>query len=408
MFALLLAPQALAAEETSTALVAFTRLDHYPYGAGDLIMVMNPDGSGMRAVLDGVDPRWSPDGTRIASWSYDDREDFDTTISIYDLVQERTLTTVAKADDPSWSPDGSKVVFVSERFNPETRLDEEDIFVMDADGSNKTNLTNSPNRYSDPAWSSTGKIAFTRHDPEKSRVYVMDASPGSEQVPIGPIGSSHPTWNPEGTRVAFTCCVYERADSEIYLIDSDGSDLVQLTDNDTQEGSASWSPNGDAIYYASHGDVHVLDLDRRRSRRLTCVEPGYESYTSPDFRPGTWSPQAAGKRRAETDVHVYSRGRARRDNRRVLAVLEVPRGPCDPPRDTCMGGRRVIVKEALRGGDRVVRRGVSNDDGRFNASVEQRGGRFYAIVHEKRYTSPAGRPVHCLAGRSPTTFIDWR
>ena len=98
----------------------------------------------------------------------------------------------------SWSPDGKKIAFASRRDgNSEIFYGNSEIYVMNADGSNQTRLTNNPSFDMAPCWSPDGKkIAFysLRNDvpPEKderlwyemnAEIYVMNAD-GSEQKNI--------------------------------------------------------------------------------------------------------------------------------------------------------------------------------------------------------------------------------
>jgi TolB protein len=90
---------------------------------------------------------------------------------------------------PSWSPDGTKIIFASDR----DAITNRDLYVMNADGSNPTRLTNDPEDETWPSWSPDGtKIAFTRN----GQIYVMNAD-GSEQTNIsgGRFGID-PDWGP--------------------------------------------------------------------------------------------------------------------------------------------------------------------------------------------------------------------
>jgi Tol biopolymer transport system component len=125
--------------------------------------------------------RWSPDGSKIALMAMAPGT---TTIDIFvlDLASGEMINlTQSPSSDrfPRWSPDGSKIAFVSDRDgNPE-------IYMMNADGSNLINLTNSPTVESiqgDFAWSPDGsQILFHTNRDGNLEIYVMNAD-GSNQV----------------------------------------------------------------------------------------------------------------------------------------------------------------------------------------------------------------------------------
>jgi Tol biopolymer transport system component len=133
------------------------------------LYVMNRDGSGLIRLTNhaGVDqfPDWSPDGREIAF-----RRDVD--ISALDLTngQIRRLTNALPLNQmPVWSPSGAQLVFMSSRDGYPS------VFVMNADGSGQRNLTpkNAGDADSDwvsraPSWSSTGR-----------QIYFMSSRPGT-------------------------------------------------------------------------------------------------------------------------------------------------------------------------------------------------------------------------------------
>jgi dipeptidyl aminopeptidase/acylaminoacyl peptidase len=150
-----------------------------------------------------------------------------------------------------------------------------DIHVMGADGSNPTNLTNSlvlEDRT--PAWSPDGKrIVFVR----QGDLWTMNAD-GSNQLPVAAtptVTESDPAWSPDGARIAFSA-PEGGADTEIVLINPDGSGRLALTNNSAADGHPAWSPEGQRIVFdstrdggnelflmsrAGSGQVRISDLD---------------------------------------------------------------------------------------------------------------------------------------------------
>ncbi len=87
-------------------------------------------------------PSWSPDGTQIAFTHGDLRPGGDTNIYKVDLrtnTLDQLTNTPSDDTDPTWSPDGKKIAFISERDG------KSEIYSMNADGTNETNLTGTAN-----------------------------------------------------------------------------------------------------------------------------------------------------------------------------------------------------------------------------------------------------------------------
>ena len=97
---------------------------------------------------------------------------------------------------PAWSPDGKKIAFVSWRESNHDMND--DIYVMNADGTNAVNLTNHEAQDFDPAWSPDGtKIAFVSDRGGNYDIYVMNADgTGEVKITDNPGRDSDPTWSP--------------------------------------------------------------------------------------------------------------------------------------------------------------------------------------------------------------------
>ncbi|MDE0502868.1 MAG: hypothetical protein OXI86_02220, partial [Candidatus Poribacteria bacterium] len=136
--------------------------------------------------------------------------------------------------DPSWSPDGKKIAFVSHRVGGTPH-----IFIMDSDGVNPIKLTKGG---LDPAWSPDGvKIAMTYGTGNDIDIYVMDTD-GGNLTQLTNLGwNYHPTWSPDGKRIAYVTS-RRHGGPEIYAMDRDGTNEVRLTGDLLVKYRPSWSP----------------------------------------------------------------------------------------------------------------------------------------------------------------------
>jgi Tol biopolymer transport system component len=165
------------------------------------------------------------------------------------LIQSKPRLRSLDVQAPAWSPDGRTIVFVSWRDG------NGEVYAMDADGSGPRNLTQHPAKDVRPAWSPDGRsIAFVssrdRHQrmqpgrrtpPEQSDIYVMNAD-GSRKRKLtrDRAFDDYPTWSPDGRRIAF---VRGRLHGnprpgrdvrrwylyDLYVVNADGSGLRRLT-----------------------------------------------------------------------------------------------------------------------------------------------------------------------------------
>ena len=135
----------------------------------------------------------------------------------------------------------AQIAFMSKRDgNPE-------IYVMDADGGNQRNLTNHRNDDWWPSWSPDGKrIVFVSERDGNREIYVMDADGGNPQnLTNDPNEDWYPSWSPDGERIVFMSRrdghVIDRAPTyEIYVMDADGGNPQNLTNNPRDDFSPTW------------------------------------------------------------------------------------------------------------------------------------------------------------------------
>src|SRR5262249_44773165 len=185
-------------------------------GEGNLgngtVVVMNADGSRQRALTNGIDPVWSPDGRKIAFAAHSRDGYRDIYVINADGSGLRHLThTPGKKEDlfPSWSPDGRTIAFARYRVSGFDDT-QGDIYLINADGSGLRRLTRTRDSEDDPAWSPDGHwIAYThthtwwlnngstRIGETISQIYVMSAN-GVGQRSLTPDGDLEwsPSWRP--------------------------------------------------------------------------------------------------------------------------------------------------------------------------------------------------------------------
>ncbi len=153
------------------------------------------DGSKSAAFEDGIEPAWSPDGSRIAFVRYSQPGLFVLNLGDWSLVSVRNRGT-----SPAWSPDGGKLAF-----------SDGELFVMNADGSSVVQLTNN--------------VGFR----------------------------GQPAWSPDGSTIAFDCEV-ESGNTDICANNADGTGFRRLTLDPGRDSGAAFSPDGLEIAFAVTGD----------------------------------------------------------------------------------------------------------------------------------------------------------
>jgi len=246
------------------------------FGQGG-IRLIDRDGSNLRLLeTGGIAPVWSPDGKQIAFVAEGNGQ-----LEIYSMnadgTNRRNLTNNAVWDvNPSWSPDGRKIAFISNRDGDYA------IYAVNTDGSGQQRLARNfsrsfffPNWL--PQWSPDGaKIAFTSNRDGNEEIYVMNSDSTNQQnLSNNPATDSYSSWSPDGKKILFSS--YRDTTFGIYVMNSDGTNQQKIGVG----LYAIWSPDGSMIaFYAAqganvpifespYGEIYVMNADGTNPRRIT-------------------------------------------------------------------------------------------------------------------------------------------
>jgi WD40 repeat protein len=284
------------------------------------LWVVGVDGTGAHELFpDGVTGQsvlgWSPDGTRLL---YSDGGAFymtDANGSTTQLVDTGCVEPCRGDYSPAFSSDGAHLVFVRTSLDAQGYDGPAGIATMDlASGLVAELSSTAPAGGGLPGWSPDGKqIVFYRggekdlggpFEPIKSGVFIVD-SDGQNLRQISPLtlASENAAWSPDGARIVFTSP--DGDGRNIYTIRPDGTDLSQLTTDGISTG-ASWTPDGRIIFVRLSGAGHngalgfwTMDADGTNAAELVpgaiagaaeWTVPLWQPTGGPAIVPPPWNP----------------------------------------------------------------------------------------------------------------------
>jgi Tol biopolymer transport system component len=188
-----------------------------------------------------------------------------------DELEEVVITANIEYDCyPSFSPDGSRIVYMSQRDG------QRDLYIMDLEGQDILQLTDSEAYDYEPAWSPDGeRIAFVSRRTGKSQIFIMDAD-GSNVVQLTDSDylDWRPAWSPDGEWIAFES--WREGNADIFIMRPDGSDQTQLTTSLAEDGHPHFSPDGRYLIFHSRrsGDYQLYLMELENPEEIWHLETG--------------------------------------------------------------------------------------------------------------------------------------
>ncbi|MCD6508544.1 PD40 domain-containing protein [Candidatus Poribacteria bacterium] len=180
-------------------------------------------------------------------------------------MRQITIPSVSSPGHPSFSPDGRWIVFEASAVQGAPT----DIFMMDINGRNLKNLTDTPMDWErNPSWPPDGRrIAFI----SEMAIHILDLETGQRKR-ISPPNSCdfYPSWSPDGKKILFESILSGNA--EIFICDADGRNRRRLTNHPSSDQQPVFTPDGKKVVFVSRREdtpsLFVLNLTGREVKRL--------------------------------------------------------------------------------------------------------------------------------------------
>ena len=211
---------------------------------------------------------WSPDGSQIAYFGASSPQEI--FVMNADGTNIRQLTDNKFPDEyPDWSPDGSMIVFHSGRGDT---FDEYDIYLIETDGrvNSERRLTDNGESYS-PSFSPDNRyIAYESFSNGVRQIFIYDLQTEDVvQVTSGNGNFFHPVWSNDPVNPQLAFFSPRDGKNDIFVINPDGTELSKLTNNfEFDAFHPTWTPNDEYIVFHA-----LMDEEVNYNRDLWMIKP---------------------------------------------------------------------------------------------------------------------------------------
>ncbi len=296
---------AIAQAQTATALAANAVFQHKQIlysstrNGTDGVYVYNVDNNQETFISGGVsgcsEASWSPDARQVVMQC----KEGGGKNGVYKVNSDGSgIQRLTNGANPGWSPDGGSIVFTSNKQGECN--DNDQIYVLASNGSGSAQrLTCDANKKLGPHFSPDGsQIAYSEYQVAAAcKLVIIDSNgSGKRTLNLAVASARFPVWSPDGRQLAFNNGDGSGANTQVWVVNADGSNLKQLTSGSSFNGRPRWTRDGLIIFHSNRGrganevaadgsplqEVYIMHTDGSQAQRAP-IPNKFDNWT-PEIR----------------------------------------------------------------------------------------------------------------------------